>query len=49
MGWVEFSAWLAQLRRDEAGPEPDPGSWDGTDQAPHWQEMRAKRRKLQGH
>lgn len=43
MGWKEFLVWLGVMNRQLRPPEVSPGSWEGADQDPRWQEMRRQR------
>lgn len=49
MGWRELRGWLAAMNRRVAAEHGSPESWSGTENDPGWQEMRAKRRRMQGH
>lgn len=46
MGWREFIGWLEVLDRQNKPPEVDPGSWQGADQDPWWQQARRERDEM---
>ena len=48
MGWGEFTAWLRAMKREVTPREVDPGSWEGADQDPWWQQARRERDEKRG-
>lgn len=48
MGWRELCGYQRAMVKAKRGPEPDPGSWDGADQDPGWQQLRDRRDRLRG-
>lgn len=48
MGWKRFTSWLEVMKRQNAPPELDPGSWVGTENDPWWVNERKKRDESRG-
>lgn len=47
MGWLELKAWVAVVRRQQEGPEPDPDHWTPTSEQ-NFDELHRKREELRG-